>query len=170
VAGRLIIVWLAVASAGCSGNSGTFRSASSTSTSSPSSTTLPTAATASDLTFCVSETNRYRALVGKTPLLQSAALEAYAAAGAEADSITRMAHSHFDNTNGGGLALAENELLTTGLALFGSVQEAMRQTIASFYAEGASGADYQNLEGPYTQVGCGVFIANAAITFVQDFR
>ena len=51
-----------------------------------------------------------------------------------------------------------------------SVLGALRQAISAFYAEGPSGGHYQNLEGPYTQVGCGVFIDNRLITFVQDFR
>ena len=153
----------------CSDNSGTFSSTAS-STTGPSATMLPTSATSADLVFCVSETNRYRILARKPTLAQSSVLEAYAATGAQADAISRVPHSHFDGTNGGGVALAENELLATGFSLFGTVQEAIRQAIADFYAEGPTGGHYQNLEGPYTQVGCGVYIANAAITFVQDFR
>ena len=129
-----------------------------------------TAATVADLAFCVQEANRYRTLAGKTALAQSAALESYAATGAQVDGTARVAHSHFTSMNGGGVALAENELLATALNLFGTVQEAMRQVIAAFLPEGPSGGHYQNLEGPYTQVGCGVFIANGLITVVQDFR
>ena len=165
----LAVVAVSVLTSSCSDNSGTFTSTAS-STTSPSATTLPTSATSADLAFCVSETNRYRKLAGKPTLAQSSVLEAYAATGAQADAISRVPHSHFDGTSGGGVALAENELLAAGLALFGTVQEAMRQAIGAFYAEGPTGGHYQNLEGPYTQVGCGVYIANAVITFVQDFR
>jgi hypothetical protein len=162
-----LVVFLIISMSGCGGSSpGT----SSDTITSAGGTTLPTAATATDLAFCVSETNRYRAFAGKSALSQSAALESYAATGAQVDANARVPHSHFQSTNGGSVALAENELLATALNLFGTVQETMRQSIAAFYAEGPSGGHYQNLEGPYTQVGCGVFIASGLITLVQDFR
>ena len=34
----------------------------------------------------------------------------------------------------------------------------------------AAAGHYQNLEGPFSQVGCGVYIANQRITLIQDFR
>ena len=159
----LVVVMLSISA--CGGTT----TAPTGATATPSGGTV-TAATTADLAFCVQETNRYRMLAGKPALAQSAALESYAATGAQVDGTARVAHTHFTSTNGGGVALAENELLATALNLFGTVQEAMRQAISAFYAEGPSGGHYQNLEGPYTQVGCGVFIDNRLITFVQDFR
>jgi len=34
----------------------------------------------------------------------------------------------------------------------------------------AAAGHYENLEGPFSQVGCGVYIANQRITLIQDFR
>ena len=46
----------------------------------------------------------------------------------------------------------------------------MHAAMDGFYGEGPSGVHYQNLEGPFSQVGCGVYIANQRITLIQDFR
>jgi hypothetical protein len=130
---------------------------------------LPTHATETDLIFCVAETNRYRASAGKNPLTRAPDLEAFAAAGAQEDGEKHQAHAHFDRLLGGP-AFAENELPWWPLAQFGSVQETMRQGIAVFYQEGPSGGHFRNLMGPYTQIGCGVYIADRDITVVQNFR
>jgi uncharacterized protein YkwD len=61
-----------------------------------------------ELTFCITETNRYRATLGLSPLTRSSALEAYAAAGAQEDGLAHVAHQHFRSTNGGGVAFAKN--------------------------------------------------------------
>src|SRR4029079_9045856 len=58
--------------------------------------------------FCVSETNRYRAMNSKPALTESAQLEAYADEGAMVD-FTTSPHDHFSTTGGGGIAFAENE-------------------------------------------------------------
>jgi len=131
---------------------------------------LPTSAADADLTFCVSETNRYRATVGGAALIRSAPLEAYAADGARIDGIAHVAHSHVTGTNGGGVAFAENEIPWWPLGQFGTVQAVMRQGIAQMWAEGPGGGHYDNIKGPYTTLGCGVFIQNGEITVVQDFR
>ncbi len=162
----LVASSLSVMAAGCGGGSTT----SGVSTTSLSAAAAQTQATAADLAFCVQETNRYRAQAGKALLNRSATLENYAAIGAQVDATAKIAHTHFASTNGGGVARAENEMLAAAVSIFGTIQEAMRQSIARFYAEGPSGGHYQNLEGPYTQVGCGVFVGSGLITFVQDFR
>src|ERR1700760_266698 len=59
--------------------------------------------------FCVSETNRYRAMNGKPALTEAANLEAYADTGAMVDYTSNSPHSHFSSTSGGGIAFAENE-------------------------------------------------------------
>lgn len=127
-----------------------------------------TEATAADLTFCVQETNRYRALASKPALTESAALEAFAAEGARIDGTAKIAHAHFSSAPG--VASAENELLAQPLVQFGTVHEAIRQALSAFYAEGPGGGHYENLTGPYTQTGCGVYTALGLITVVQDFR
>ena len=52
----------------------------------------------SALTFCVTETNRYRAIMGLAALTRSGALEAYAAAGAQQDGLAHAPHQHFKTT------------------------------------------------------------------------
>jgi uncharacterized protein YkwD len=120
----------------------------------------------------VTETNRYRVSVGLAAVAESAALERFAAAGAETDGRAHTAHKHFTDTNGGGVALAENEIPWWPLGLYHSVQEIMRQGLAQMWGEGPGGGHYENLTGPYTQVGCGVFIDSGLgqVTVVQDFR
>jgi uncharacterized protein YkwD len=155
------LVYSAVLVGSCTGGATAPNSSSSSSS---------TAATAADLSFCVQETNRYRASVGLGALSQSAALESYAATGAQVDGRAHVAHSHFTNTSGGGVALAENVIPWWPLADYGTVQEVMRQGLAQMWAEGQSGVHYKNITGRYTQLGCGVFVDNGEITVVQDFR
>jgi uncharacterized protein YkwD len=140
---------------------------SSVSSTSPS---LPTTATAADLRFCVDKTNRLRAQTGRAALTESAALEAYAAEGARIDFLANVWHQRFDSTNGGGLARAKNEALAWPLDVSRTVTTTIQQAIAAFYAEGPGGDHYQNLTGPYTQLGCGVYISGSLITVIQDFR
>jgi cysteine-rich secretory family protein len=110
-------------------------------------------------------------MAARPPLTESAALESYAAAGAQADAASGVPYSHFQNTQGGGVALAENEVLTQSLNILGgTVQSAMRAAMDGFCGEGPGGGHYQNLEGPFSAVGCGVYIANQRITLIQDFR
>ena len=130
----------------------------------------PTSATSADLAFCVTETNRYRNSIGLSNLVESAELESFAATGAEVDGRAQTAHKHFTATNGGGIALAENEIPWWPLGTYHTVQEIMRQGLAQMWGEGPSGGHYQNLTGPYTQVGCGVFIDGGQVTVVQDLR
>src|SRR5262245_59516434 len=65
-----------------------------------------------DLGFCVAETNRYRATLGKPPLARAAALEAFAAEGARVDGEIRRPHHHFASATFPGTysGMAENEL------------------------------------------------------------
>jgi uncharacterized protein YkwD len=127
----------------------------------------PSADLASELVFCVDETNRYRTSVNRPPLGRSGTLETYAAAGAQQDGVAHVAHQHFTTTNGGGIALAENEIPWWGSS---SVHTVIQQGLAVMWAEGPSGGHYQNIVGPYTQLGCGIFVNGSEITVVQDFR
>ena len=123
-----------------------------------------------DLAYCVADINRYRAQANRPSLAESAVLEGFAADGARADAATGVPHSHFTSSNGGGIATAENELLAFDRQLAPTVQDAMHSANAIFWAEGPTGPHYQTLTGPYSQVGCGVFLSGAAVTVVQDFR
>src|SRR5262245_29540357 len=76
--------------------------------SNPPSTGAP-AITDADLNFCVTETNRYRAMRSRPPLSRSSQLEAYAAEGARIDQQANRPHQHFTSANGAGVASAENE-------------------------------------------------------------
>ena len=116
--------------------------------------------------FCVTETNRYRATLGLKPLTRSSTLEAYAAVGAREDGLSGQHHQHFRRTSGGGVAVAENEFWGTNLAL----HTLMVRSLADMWAEGPGGGHYENMRGPYTQLGCGVFVNGVDITVVQDFR
>lgn len=126
--------------------------------------------------FCVSETNRYRAMVSKPALTESAVLESYADVGAMVD-FSSMPHDHFTMTNGGGIAMAENECPVQGNWMLGSGQTMMDlvgQCVAAFYAEGP-GTDYNthghyiNMMGPYTMLGCGIYQMGTGVTIVQDY-
>jgi hypothetical protein len=134
----------------------------------------PAAATAKQ--FCVSETNRYRAMNGKPALTESAPLEAYADTGAMVD-FSSSPHNHFSTTSGGGIAFAENECPVQGnwmLPAGGDLKATIGNCVAAFYAEGP-GADYAthghyiNMMGNYASLGCGVYQMGTGLTIVQDY-
>ena len=129
-----------------------------------------TALYASELEYCVAETNQYRATIGRPALVRSVELEAYAAAAAPHDVKARSAHHYFRKTSGGGVAFAENQIPAWPLPRFGSVREIIRSGLAMMWAEGRGGGHYDNLAGRYSQVGCGVFVQNDRVTIVQAFR
>ena len=130
----------------------------------------------SALQFCVSETNRYRAMNGKPALTESAQLEAYAATGAMYD-FTNGPHAHFSATSGGGIAFAENECPVQGNWMIQpgqSMNDVVGNCVAAFYAEGP-GSDYSthghyiNMMGPYGTLGCGIYQMGTGVTIVQDY-
>ncbi len=127
----------------------------------------PVTGTSADLIFCAEEVNRYRASVGLPTLTRSAALEAFATRAAEIDGRVHIAHHHFSETNGGGAATAETAILWwTGFA----VRSVIEQGIAQMWSAGPTGKHYVVLSGPFTQIGCGVFVNGTEVTVVQDFR
>jgi len=126
--------------------------------------------------FCVSETNRYRAMNSKPALTESAALDTYADTGAMHDFSTSP-HDHFSTTSGGGIAMAENECPQQGNWQYtegGDLNMVVGNCIAAFYAEGP-GTDYSthghyiNMMGPYAALGCGIYYSGGKITIVQDY-
>jgi hypothetical protein len=120
--------------------------------------------------FCVNQTNKYREMAGVDPVERSSELEAFAEEGAEVD-FDSQPHMHF-GSDGGGVALAENECPQQGgwtLAAGESENTVVAQCIRAFYEEGQGGGHYENLMGPYTRVGCGVYEQDGKITIVQDF-
>jgi uncharacterized protein YkwD len=120
-----------------------------------------------DLAFCVTETNRYRAMIGLSPFTRSGALEAYAAAGARQDALAHKPHLHYKSANLAAKGIAENELPWWPGP---SVRSVIEKGLATMWAEGPGGGHYENIRGPYSQLGCGVFVNGNEITVVQDFQ
>src|SRR2546423_7283548 len=92
--------------------------------------------------FCVSETNRYRAMNSKPALVESAQLEQYADTGAMID-FSSSPHNHFMMTNGGGISFAENECPVQGgwtLPPGGDMKAPAGQCVAAVYAENRKSA------------------------------
>ena len=121
-------------------------------------------------------TNMYRQMNGKTPLTDSPALDAFADTGAMTDFSTAP-HTHFTNTQGGGIAFAENECPVQGnwmLPAGGDMAALVTQCIAAFYAEGP-GTDYSthghyiNMMGDYATLGTGIYQMGTGVTITQDY-
>lgn len=121
----------------------------------------------SELSFCADELNRYRASIGRPVLTRSGQLETFAAQSAEHDGTAHVAHHHFLMTNGGGTAMAETEILWWKNY---AVKSVIRDGLAQMWQAGPGGEHYDIIAGPYTEVGCGVFINNGEVTVTQDFR
>jgi hypothetical protein len=120
---------------------------------------------------CITETNRYRAQVGRAPVAHSQALEDYADEGAMVD-FSSSPHNHFSTTQGGGIAFAENECPQQGnwrLPAGGDMSALVGQCIAAFFSEGPGGGHYENMMGPYAKLGCGIYQQDTRVTIVQDF-
>jgi uncharacterized protein YkwD len=120
--------------------------------------------TSADVEFCHDETNRYRQQQGRPALMLSESLSDRARLAAEHDHAVARAHDYFRTHPLGG---AENEVLWWSGS---NVRQTISTAIAEFYSEGASGGHFQNLMGPYGEVGCGVAAHGGGITFVQDLR
>jgi uncharacterized protein YkwD len=171
---RLVAGLVTASIAAACGNSttspstGSTSSGSSTTGSSSGSVNVPSV-TDADLAFCASETNRYRAMRGRSPVMRSTALELYAADSARIDTQANQAHQHFISGNGGGISLAENEFLN----IFGNgsvaTQSAIQTAISWFYSEGPGGGHYENMMG-FASLGCGVYRTSSLISVAQDFR
>jgi uncharacterized protein YkwD len=132
------------------------------------------------LVECVTQTNAYRAMNGKSALTESSQLETYAATGAMFDYENMMAHDHFTMTSGGGIAFAENEcpgfdgwnIANAG----GNMLSLMDMCLQAFYDEGP-GSDYSthghyiNMMGDYGTLGCGIYEDSSSgdVTIVQDY-
>ena len=119
---------------------------------------------------CAEIVNQQRLSRGLPALTQSSALEAYAQAAAAHDAAARQAHQYFRATGGGGLAVAENVIPWWPLPPSGSVEDVIRDGASMMWNEGPGGGHYDNLAGPHTAMGCGVFVADGRVTVVQAFR
>jgi hypothetical protein len=127
-----------------------------------------TANLSAQLQFCVDEINRYRALAGRPPLARAEDLERFAGDAAQHDAAAGVPHLLFTTTNGGGgVSRAETELLRWKNY---AVSDVIRQGLANMWSAGPSGEHYDILVGPYTQVGCGVFVSDYEVSVAQDYR
>lgn len=125
-----------------------------------------------DTAFCVSEVNRYRESVGLPALTRTADLDAFSARAARIDGEARQPHKHFIETNGGpGIARAQNQIPFWNLHDYGTVRRIVRDGLAMMWKEGPGGPHYETMRGAYSEIGCGVYVAqNGEVTVSQDFR
>jgi len=123
-----------------------------------------------ELAFCVEETNRYRKRAGKPLLTRSSELEAFAAAGAAVDAKAKQAHRHFSHVAYPHpyREMGENEIPWWPERQHGSVRDIIKFGLAGMWDEGPGGGHYENLVGNFTRVGCGIHVADGAVTVVQD--
>jgi hypothetical protein len=125
------------------------------------------AAFQTELVFCADQVNSYRRSVGLQSLVRSPPLELYAASAAEVDGAAHLPHVYFAATNGGGVSRAETEILWwRGF----SVHAAVRDGLAQMWRVGPGGEHYDIMAGPYTEIGCGIFVSGGEVTVAQDFR
>jgi uncharacterized protein YkwD len=133
----------------------------------------PTVLTASavDLAFCVTETNRLRASVGAPALAQHGPSEQFAATAAQADHASGNSHGYL-SANPPGVAAAENEALRWARLLSGpTAQTFISRALQAAWAEGPGGGHYENIRNAsFTVMGCAVFSDDTTATFVQHFR
>ena len=122
-----------------------------------------------DLAFCVSETNRYRAMVGAAPLQAMPDLETYTAQAAKADAESRIPHSYFSDHEPEAPAAENEEQFLLG-SVGHTAHDLISQALATFFAQGPGGDHYDNLVGPYRQLGCGTYAGGSLYVVVQDFR
>lgn len=122
--------------------------------------------TSADLAFCVSETNRYRAMAGAASVARSSVLETYAATAIQADALSGNLHN-YTRTHPPGVAFGENGFLRLPLNVLGSIQGVLREALLSFWNSSSHRA---TLTGGYTQVGCGVFVQGNDVSVLQHFR
>lgn len=168
---RIPSVYVAVAGlcalAACGGGAG-----SAPEPPTPTPTPTPIAVTAADRQYCVDRINALRATIGRRGLRRGTALEAFGDAAAANDGQTGVSHQHGQATNGGGVSLAENEVISWSVTQFGSVQGVVKAANEDlFWAEGPGGGHYQNIaNAQWTQVGCGFYVSGSSVTYTTEFR
>ena len=134
---------------------------------SPAPSELDLASLSANLQFCTDEINRYRASIGRPPLTRSASLENFATQAAQHDASAGVPHVFFSSNNGGGVSLAETELLRWRNY---AIRDVLEKGFAEMWAAGPSGEHYDILAGPYSEVGCGFFVSGNEVSSAQDFR
>ena len=137
----------------------------------PAEPSASTTLNAADRAFCVSETNRYRAMAGTGPVTESESIDAYADRASANDHGRNRAHDYSRGLNGPKqIAWAENSAIRWPLN-GGSPRQAIAAIIAAFWAEGPGGGHYETMRNSrYGAIGCGGYAKNGAFTLVQHFR
>lgn len=74
-----------------------------------------------------------------------------------------------DGTQGGGVAVAENEIPRWPVSMVGSVEAVIREGIEMMMDEGEGGPHHHTILGAYTKLGCGIYKSGDIVTVVQDF-
>jgi len=121
---------------------------------------------------CVRRTNELRVANGRAPVVQDAALEAYADEGAAYDfSHGDPPHAHFRlEPVGGGIAFAENQCPHWDLGFGGGdLNGLVDACLQAFFDEGPGGSHYDNMMGDYGTLGCGLYNEGTDYTIIQDF-
>jgi uncharacterized protein YkwD len=138
---------------------------------SPESVATDAATLAAGAAFCVDEVNRFRATIGAAPLTRSSRIDEFSTQAAQVDGEAHQAHTYFRMTNGGnGTSTAENVIGWWKASQYGSVRAIIRLGLATMWAQGPGGIHYETMKGNYTEMGCGVFVANDEVTVSQDFH
>ena len=126
---------------------------------------------ASETAFCISEINRMRATAGLAPLTNADRIQSFSTDAARIDTEAGVPHTHFRQTNGGnGTAFAENTIPWWKISSHGNIRNVIREGLSQMWSQGPGGTHYENMRGNYSEVGCGVFVANGEVTVSQDFR
>jgi len=93
--------------------------------------------------------------------------------GAAYDAARNAPHAHFMATNGGGIALAENEVPGWDLEFGnGTVMGVVEAGLAAMWDEGPGGGHHDNMNSrTFTELGCGIYVTSRGeVWVVQDFR
>jgi hypothetical protein len=109
-------------------------------------------------------------MVGAPALTRSTAIESYAAQSAMQDGTAHVAHEHVNQSPPSG-TWGENEITWWPVVMYQSTREVIQSGLARMWDEGSGGGHYRNMVATlFTQMGCGVYIANGEITVTQDFQ
>jgi len=78
--------------------------------------------------------------------------------------LSHRPHDYFDRTDGGKIAMAENLLPWWSLARRGTVRNIVVDGLAFMWAEGSAGSHARHIAGPFTELGCGIFVHGDEVT------
>ena len=88
----------------------------------------------------------------RPPLRLADGLTQHAQAAAESDHATGIPHGYFQTHP------------------VPAVRQVIGEAIGLFWSEGPGGGHYENLLGPFDELGCGFATGGSTLTFVQNFQ